>query len=59
MNYAALREESMPDRSVEGEFELVEISDPVSPYFFLSNDAQDEIELKTPISGPGNVEVSR
>ncbi len=40
---ASHREASMPDKSAEGGFDLMDIVDPASAYFFLSDDAQDEI----------------
>ena len=33
----------MPDKSAEGGFDPMDIVNPVSAYFFLSDDAQDEI----------------
>ena len=43
MDSASQREESMPDKSAEGGFDPMNIVNPVSAYFFLSDDAQDEI----------------
>ena len=43
MDNASQREESMPDKSAEGGFDPMNIVNPVSAYFFLSDDAQDEI----------------
>ena len=43
MNYAAHRQESLLDKSVEGGLNPMDITNPVSAYFFLSDDAQDEI----------------
>jgi len=33
----------MPDKSAEGGFDPMDIANPVSAYFFLSDDAQNEI----------------
>jgi len=43
MDNALQREESMPDKSAEGGFDPMDIANPVSAYFLLSDDAQDEI----------------
>ena len=43
MDYISHREESIPDKSTEGELDPMDIVNPVSAYFFLSDDAQDEI----------------
>jgi len=44
MDIASQREESMPDKgSSEGGLDPMNIVNPVSAYFFLSDDAQDEI----------------
>ncbi len=43
MDYASHREESIPDKSAEGGFGPMDIANPVSAYFFLSDDAQDEL----------------
>jgi len=43
MNNASQRDESMRDKGAEGGFDPTDISNPVSAYFFLSDDAQDEI----------------
>lgn len=43
MDYISHREESIPDKSTEGGLDPMDISDPVSAYLFLSEDAQDEI----------------
>ena len=44
MDIASQREESMPDKgSSEGGLDTMNIVNPVSAYFFLSDEAQDEI----------------
>ena len=43
MDNASQREESMPDKRAEGGLDPMDIANPVSAYFFLSDDAQDEI----------------
>ena len=43
MDYASNREESMLDKSSEGGLDPTDIANPASAYFFLSDDAQDEI----------------
>ena len=43
MGHASHRETSMPDKSAEGGFDPMDIANPVSAYFFLSDDAQNEI----------------
>lgn len=43
MGHASHREISMPDKSAEGGFDPMDIANPVSAYFFLSDDAQNEI----------------
>jgi len=43
MNYASHREGSMPDKGADEGHDPIDISNPVSAYFFLSDDAQDEI----------------
>ena len=43
IDYASQREESMPDNSSEGGFDPMDIANPLIVYFFLSDDAQDEI----------------
>jgi len=43
MNNTSQRDGSMPYKSAEGGFDPTDIADPASAYFFLSNDAQDEI----------------
>jgi len=43
-DFASHRDNSMPDKgSSEGGFDPRDITNPVSAYFFLSDDAQDEI----------------
>jgi len=43
MDNASQRDGSMPDNSTEGGFDPIDIVNPVSAYFFVSDDAQDEI----------------
>ncbi len=44
MDFASQRNNSMPDKGgSEGGFDPMDIANPVSAYFFLSDDAQDEI----------------
>jgi len=43
MDNASRRDASMPDKSAEGGLDPMDIANPVSAYFFLSDDAQDEI----------------
>ena len=43
IDYALQREEPMQDKSSEGGFDPMDIANPVSAYFFLSDDAQDEV----------------
>jgi len=44
MGHASQRDGSMPDKgSSEGGLDPMNIANPVSAYFFLSDDAQDEI----------------
>jgi len=43
MSHASHRDTSMPDKSAEGGLDPMDIANPVSAYFFLSDDAQDEI----------------
>ncbi len=43
MDYSSRREEFTPDRSTESGIDPMDIADPASAYFFLSDDAQDEI----------------
>ncbi len=43
MDNALKRDGSMPDKYAEGGFDPMDIVNPVSAYFFLSDDAQDEI----------------
>ncbi len=43
MDYSSHGEESIPDKSAERGFDPMDIVNPVSAYFFLSDDAQDEI----------------
>ena len=43
MDFASQREDSIPNKSAEGGFDPMDIANPVSAYFFLSDDAQDEI----------------
>ena len=43
MDNASQRDGSMPDKSAEGRLDPMDIANPVSAYFFLSDDAQDEI----------------
>ena len=44
MDYASQQEESMPDKSgPEGGLYPMDIANPVSAYFLLSDDVQDEI----------------
>jgi len=37
----------MPDKSLEGGLDPMDISDPVTAYFYLSDDAQAEVEPGT------------
>ena len=47
MGHASQQDGSMPDKgSPEGGVDPMEIANPVSAYFFLSDDAQDEISWK-------------
>ena len=44
MDHASHRDNSMPDKgSSEGDLDPMDIANSVSAYFFLSDDAQDEI----------------
>ena len=43
MDYVSHREEPMPDKSTEVGIDPMDIANPVSAYFFLSDNAQDEI----------------
>lgn len=43
MDHASHRDNPMPDRGTEGGLDPMDIANPVSAYFFLSDDAQDEI----------------
>ena len=43
VNYTSHQEESIPDKSAEGELDPMDVASPASAYFFLSDDAQDEI----------------
>ena len=43
MDNASQRDGSMPDKSAEEGFNPTDIANPVSAYFFLSDDAQDDI----------------
>jgi len=43
MDYSSHGKESIPDKSTEGGIDPMDIANPVSAYFFLSDDAQDEI----------------
>jgi len=43
MDYSPHREEATSDKNAEGGFDPTDIDNPVSAYFFLSDDAQDEI----------------
>jgi len=43
MDDASHREESFPGKSTEGGLDPMAITDPVSAYFILSDDAQEEI----------------
>lgn len=43
IDYASQQDESIPDKSAERGFDPMDIANPVSAYFFLSDDAQDEI----------------
>ena len=43
MGHASHGETSMPDKSTEERFDPMDIANPVSAYFFLSDDAQNEI----------------
>jgi len=43
LDYGSHQEESIPDKSAEGELDPMDIANPVSAYFFLSDDAQDEL----------------
>lgn len=44
MDFASHRDNSMPDKGgSEGGLDPMDIANPVSAYFFLSDDAQDEI----------------
>jgi len=43
MGHASNRDNSMPDKSVEGGLDEMDINSPASAYLFLSDDAQDEI----------------
>ena len=43
MDHASYREGPMSDKNAEGGFDPMDIKNPVSAYFFLSDDAQDEI----------------
>lgn len=55
MDYSSHGKESIPDKSTEGGIDPMDIANPVSAYFFLSDDAQDEItgeKRKNMKSGP-------
>jgi len=44
VDHASHRDSSMPDKGgSEGGFDPMDIDNPVNAYFFLSDDAQDEI----------------
>jgi len=43
MDNTSQRDGSMPDKGSEGGLDPMNIANPVSAYFFLSNDAQDKI----------------
>jgi len=43
IDYATKRDGSMSNKGAEGGFDPTDIANPVSAYFFLSDDAQDEI----------------
>jgi rubrerythrin len=43
MDYSSHREESIPDKSAEGGLDPMDIANPASAYFLLSDDAQEEI----------------
>ncbi len=43
MDYVSHRDEYTPDKSAKGGLDPMDIANPVSAYFFLSDDAQDEI----------------
>lgn len=43
VNDASHRDEATSDKSAEGRLDLMDIVNPVGAYFFLSDDAQDEI----------------
>ncbi len=43
MDNVSQRNVSIPDKSAEGGLDPIDIVNPVSAYFFLSDDAQDEI----------------
>ena len=43
MDYVSHRDSSIPDKDAGGRHDPLDIADPVSAYFFLSDDAQDEI----------------
>ena len=42
-DYASHRDRSMPDKSAEDGLDPMDVVNPISAYFFLSDDAQDEI----------------
>jgi len=43
MDSTSQRDRSVPDKGFEGGLDPMDIGNPVSAYFFLSDDAQDEI----------------
>ncbi|MFH1953211.1 MAG: hypothetical protein ABIL06_16530 [Pseudomonadota bacterium] len=43
MDHNSHREESIPGKSIEVGLDPMDITNPVSAYFFLSDNAQDEI----------------
>ncbi|MFH1950147.1 MAG: hypothetical protein ABIL06_00875 [Pseudomonadota bacterium] len=43
MDHNSHREDSSPDKSTEGGLDPMDIANPVSAYFFLSDDLQDEL----------------
>jgi len=45
MGFAPQREESIPDKSTEAQPDPMDMANPVSVYLFLSDDAQDEVEM--------------